>query len=640
MSLRASCSALRWGARRTFVTLSCAVALAIVAPAAALAATYTVTTTADGNHGSCTLTLCSFRDALNAADSAAGSTVVVPAGTYKATMTSGNGDFSPTGSYTIQGAGAGQTIIDGNGLDRVFAFYGQITVTGVTVTGGQGPFAGCECGGAFEVRQGGFLTLIDSAVQGNTAPGGGGGIDVDSQSKAILQNVAVTSNSAPANGGGIHVGPASGNTGTLVMNNVTISGNMTSGSAVGAGLDNQGLTRGTNVTVAGNVSQLASGAITNETGGNLSLTNATIATNNAGVGVFNKATAGAVTLRNTIVADGCGGPAAPFVFSAGHNLDAGATCGFGSLGDISNRAPLLGPLANTGTTGLQTLALLGGSPAIDAGDNSSCPATDERGVSRPQGALCDIGAVEYAGPVVTLAPATAPSTTGATVNGSVNPNLRDTVYSFRYGTTTAYGGSTSSVDAGAGGAPVAVKAVLAGLAPATTYHYQLVATNSDGTSTTGDATFTTAGTPPPPPKSKPPALTQVSQSASRWKVGHALPRISRVAKVPTGTTFKFRLNENARVTLSFTQTVTGRRSGGVCVRRTAKNRHKARCTLALRRGAFAFSGHAGANRVVFQGRVSSKLTLAPGTYTVTLTVINSAHQQGTPKRLVFTIVKK
>jgi len=56
--------------------------------------------------------------------------------------------------------------------------------------------------------------------------------------------------------------------------------------------------------------------------------------------------------------------------------------------------PLLGPLQNNGGQ-TQTHALLTGSPAIDAGTNTGCPTTDQRGIARPQGATCDIGAFEF-----------------------------------------------------------------------------------------------------------------------------------------------------------------------------------------------------------------------------------------------------
>jgi hypothetical protein len=62
--------------------------------------------------------------------------------------------------------------------------------------------------------------------------------------------------------------------------------------------------------------------------------------------------------------------------------------------------PKLGPLGNYGGF-TQTIPLLPGSSAIDAGDDTTCPTTDQRGVSRPQGAHCDIGAYEY---VDTIAP--------------------------------------------------------------------------------------------------------------------------------------------------------------------------------------------------------------------------------------------
>jgi hypothetical protein len=63
-------------------------------------------------------------------------------------------------------------------------------------------------------------------------------------------------------------------------------------------------------------------------------------------------------------------------------------------GDQVNTDPMVGPLAENGGPTL-THALLTGSPAIDAGDDAVCPATDQRGVSRPQGVACDIGAYEY-----------------------------------------------------------------------------------------------------------------------------------------------------------------------------------------------------------------------------------------------------
>jgi hypothetical protein len=278
---------------------------------------------------------------------------------------------------------------------------------GITVTGGKAPLAGCECGGAFEVRQGGFLTLEDSVVQGNSAAGGGGGIDVDKDSRAILRNVLVRQNTSPNLGAGIHVGPASGNTGALDMVDVTISGNTTTNGASGAGLANAGVTTATNVTFSGNASAADGGGVLNLASGTLSLNGATLANNIAaglGAGIRNQGVGGAVTLRNTIVADAvandCSSPSAPAVVSQGHNLALGATCALTAPGDKPSTDPKLGPLADNGGNGLLTHALGAGSAAIDAGDNAACLTTDARGLTRPSGPQCDIGAfeVQVAGP--------------------------------------------------------------------------------------------------------------------------------------------------------------------------------------------------------------------------------------------------
>jgi len=61
--------------------------------------------------------------------------------------------------------------------------------------------------------------------------------------------------------------------------------------------------------------------------------------------------------------------------------------------------PMVGPLANNGGPTL-TMALLPGSPAIDAADPAAAPATDQRGVPRPVGPAPDIGAFEYGWPAV------------------------------------------------------------------------------------------------------------------------------------------------------------------------------------------------------------------------------------------------
>ena len=81
--------------------------------------------------------------------------------------------------------------------------------------------------------------------------------------------------------------------------------------------------------------------------------------------------------------------------SLGYNLTDDTSCGFTEPTDLVVADAMLGPLQDNGGS-TETHDLLFGSPAIDAGSvNCPPPATDQRGVARPQGAGCDIGAVEY-----------------------------------------------------------------------------------------------------------------------------------------------------------------------------------------------------------------------------------------------------
>lgn len=107
-------------------------------------------------------------------------------------------------------------------------------------------------------------------------------------------------------------------------------------------------------------------------------------------------------------------------------------------------------------------------------------------------------------PVATTEAATSVTETGATLKGMVNPDGETTEYVFNYGTSTSYGQhSTELALAATDHTSHSVSAVLTGLTPGTTYHFQLVAKNNAGTSKGADMTFTTTS-PPPPPKEEPP----------------------------------------------------------------------------------------------------------------------------------------
>ena len=104
-------------------------------------------------------------------------------------------------------------------------------------------------------------------------------------------------------------------------------------------------------------------------------------------------------LLNTLLSSNTPSNCIGTINDAGHNLSSDASVTFTNIGSLTNTDPKLGPLADNGGQTL-TMALLPGSPAIDAGDHASAPPTDQRGFPRPLGAGADIGAYEYCFPAV------------------------------------------------------------------------------------------------------------------------------------------------------------------------------------------------------------------------------------------------
>jgi uncharacterized repeat protein (TIGR01451 family)/CSLREA domain-containing protein len=391
------------------IRIACLALASLAAPRLAStgrAATFTVNTTADvvdaapGDGACATATgACSLRGAIQESRALAGDdTIVLPSGLYLLTIAGASnnsatsGDLDVSEGLTILGAGARTTIIDGNRLDRVFDVRNPVpvTISGVTIRNGAAPGA---TGGGGIAAVNGPLTLTDVTLVGNSAGGNGGAISASGTT--VMTGVAVIGNSAGDGGGGMIITSA-----TLTLTNVTISGNTAAGD--GGGL------QAANVTA--------------------SLTNVTITNNSAdaGGGIFR--IVGSVTLKNTIVADNApGGNCSDTVASMGNNLDSENSCGLGGAGDLINTDPMLGSLQNNGGP-TDTHALPAGSPAVDAGTNAGCPATDQRGTARPFDGdgngtpTCDIGAFEFNVPP----PASADLSLGMTVDNAA-PTVGDTV---------------------------------------------------------------------------------------------------------------------------------------------------------------------------------------------------------------------
>ena len=345
-----------------------ALALMLGVPVASSAATFTVTKTADTADGTCDSD-CSLREAVIAANDNAGfDTVSVPAGTYVLTIpgqsenSAQTGDLDLWGDVEIVGAGADVTIIDANGLDRVFGngSGGTRELTDLTITGGH-VTEPAAYGGAIAVSSGGSALIVTRChLTGNQADRGGA---IYSIAPTTIVDSAIDGNSASIATGAIWIHGL----GTLDMTNSTVTGN---DAPVNSGIHVQGAATFTHNTVAGN---LGSSSIT-----------------------VNGATA---TYTGNVVEGFCSGPATRI--SQGGNVESpGNTCTFNDPSDQVLVSDLgLDSLANNGG-GTPTLALLSGSPAIDSALNGSCPSSDQRGQPRPQDgdddqvADCDSGAYE------------------------------------------------------------------------------------------------------------------------------------------------------------------------------------------------------------------------------------------------------
>jgi hypothetical protein len=209
--------------------------------------------------------------------------------------------------------------------------------------------------------------LLNVTFNDNSAKYGGGMANYFGSDPKLI-NVTFTGNSAEDNGGGIYNYEA-GNPGMI---NVTFYGN--SAAAYGGGiynyLSNPSLT---NVTFSGN-SAFVGGGVYNTTASRPVIKDSVFWGDGAEFFIVDSSSA---QINDSLIQGGC---------------PAGATCTH-----VLTTNPLLGPLADNGGF-THTMALGTGSPAIDAGNNSTCAATDQRGVARPQGSACDLGAYEYVRP--------------------------------------------------------------------------------------------------------------------------------------------------------------------------------------------------------------------------------------------------
>jgi hypothetical protein len=137
-----------------------------------------------------------------------------------------------------------------------------------------------------------------------------------------------------------------------------------------------------------------------------------------------------------------------------------------------------------------------------------------------------------------------------------------------------------------------------------------------------------------------PTLSGARQSHSLWREGNGLAKLTKRTRVPIGTSFSFTLNEQSRVSLAFTQKLSGRKVKGTCraQSKSKSNRRKPACKRTVTAGTLVLTGHAGLNKVAFQGRISASKKLRPGPYTLGI-VARAAGRSSLPATLRFTIVR-
>ena len=342
--------------------------------------------TSDGRGGGIlnrgTLRLSNMTFDRNGSDNGLGGGAIFNAGT----LTVSNSTFSNNGTGDHGGA---------------IYNYGSLTINGSLFTGDSAEF-----GAGFIASEGNdaFLELSNSTFSGNRSTGAANGL-LAVAGRATIYGCTISGNLCDR---GIFCD------GKVSITNSTISGNTLPEGDVLIG--NSGTLTVINSTIAGNTA-LVTSAIYNVSASNqdatVLLVNCTIANNTVtnlahGTGQLYSAYFGGGTghatieLRDTIVSGGGNKPnflalnGAGNFLSDGHNLSSDDGGGFlTGPGDLTKTDPMLGPLQDNGGP-TQTMALLPGSPAVDAGDNTGAPDFDQRGPGFPRivGGTIDIGAFE------------------------------------------------------------------------------------------------------------------------------------------------------------------------------------------------------------------------------------------------------
>ena len=328
----------------------------------------------------------------------------------------GGGVYARRGGIQVFDSIVNGNLVDGSG--GALASTGDILVVRSHVDGNTTD----GDGGAIYTDEDGDVTVIDSTVNGSDADGPGGGI-WGLEGDITIVNSTVNGNRADDRGGGI-----GGEAGVTVINS-TIARNAAV-AHVGGGIWSRSDAFIVNSTISDNYAEGVGGGVF--AAGIVGLVKSTVIDNvapvaaNIGAGerldafgsIIGPAKVDPIGGEAQPTSRNCGTPAAR---SYGFNFVTDASCGLGAGTDIVNaNGPMLGELGDYGGLG-ETRHPLGGSPVLDripaancnfhpfgdvlegeqhldglVADRLALAATDQRGVPRPQGPACDVGAVEVA----------------------------------------------------------------------------------------------------------------------------------------------------------------------------------------------------------------------------------------------------
>jgi uncharacterized repeat protein (TIGR01451 family) len=576
------------------------------------------------------------------------SIINLPAGDYFLS------DGQPIGNdcpITIQGAGARVTTIHGPAHDHVFMNGGPdlATINGVTITG-----AHSNAGGG-AILNDGKIALTNVAIVANAAEYGGGVAntvngDLTISASTFSGNSAASGIEPTSQGGG-----AIYNSGAAKIFNSTISGNTAGQNNTAGGLGGGIYTQSTKTTYLYFVTldhNQATGTSTPH-GGNLGGD-------------------GEVFISSSVFARGVPDNCANYASapsSGDKSIADDASCG------TTQADPKLGPLQNNGGP-TDTQMLLPGSAAKDTGEIDQCSGTlfsppfpitvDQRGIARPQGSGCDLGAyelVQNADLGVTAAAAPNPVTVGQNVtfaftiassgpaNDGVYPALTDVLPSSLQFVSASAGCSAAAQTvtctpgplANGFSVPVTIVAQANALGPVSnsaTVSSPRPDTNAANDSATAGTVVQSIGTPGTPKQ----ILDRLLLSNTTFRaLGSGGPIAAARKRAPLGTTVGYTLSQPATVAFTVQSRKQGHRKGRRCVlgkpRRIRGKKTPKKCTVFRRAGkSFTRQSPAGTNSFKFTGRPGAK-KLKPGPYRLVGVATNAAGKKFPPLHADFTIVK-